>query len=206
MPGEQNDMMGDYTIAEIRAMSAADLVAAQERSFKKPLVSSPLAGPIEVARAAAGIPVGSSVPERDAQPADDGNVWARNKTGGEEFTCPSGQKCRLRPLNIEQLMMEGVLDQVTRLEGLAQHLVNLSSGQPPEKQQMPSKEDFGKLLSLINVITPLAVAEPRVYADDDPSAPEDAIHVSDIELMDRVAIMEHALSKLKALDKFRHPR
>jgi len=101
-------------------------------------------------------------------------------------------------------MMEGILDQVTRLEGLAQGLIDQASGLPPEKVKLPTREEFGELLKLVNKIVPMAVAEPRVYPDDytDP-VPENAIMVSDIDLMDRVSILNEALKGLEKLDNFR---
>ena len=202
MPG-----VGDYTEEEIRSMSTAELQRAQENGFSKPkinrlrpeevrLIASPGAdAPVQVASYA--------VPQSAPGGRD---VWKRKKSGDEDFTCPSGQTCRLRPLQLEKLMMEGILDQVTRLEGLAQALINQAEGLPPEKQHMPTREEFSQLLSAINSIVPLAVAEPRVYADDDKDAPDDALRVSDIELMDRVAIMEKALGGLKKMDNFRNAR
>lgn len=206
MPG-----VGDYTEEEIRSMSVAEMTRAQENGFRKPiarlrpeevhLIASPGAD--------AAVQVESWAPPSVTQPpvddSDGRNVWRRKKSGGD-FTCPSGQKCKLRPLQLEALMMEGILDQVTRLEGLAQELINRAEGLPPEKQKMPSREEFGDLLGLINKIVPMAVAEPRVYSDDytDP-VPENAIMVSDIDLMDRVAILNEALGGLKKMDNFRYP-
>jgi hypothetical protein len=199
MPGESTNMMGDYSMAELSAMSLVEFEQAKKRGFSKPLI----AAPGEERPAAAGIAVGSSVPTPVAQPAA-GNVWARNRAGGKDFVCPSGQTCKLRPISIEALMMEGVLDKVTRLEGLAQILIDKAEGAPPAKQVMPSREDLEELLNLVNVIVPLAVAEPRVYRDDDPNAPADAIRVSDIELDDRIAILNQAMSGLQKLDRFRN--
>jgi hypothetical protein len=200
-------MPGDYTDAEIAAMSTTELVEARVNEWRKPqttrlrpeevrLIASPGAdAPVQVESYA--------VPQSAPGGRD---VWKRKKSGDEDFTCPSGQTCRLRPLQLEKLMMEGILDQVTRLEGLAQALINQAEGLPPEKQHMPTREEFAQLLDAINSIVPMAVAEPRVYADDDKDAPDDALRVSDIELMDRVAIMEKALGGLKKMDNFRNAR
>ena len=203
MPGEST--IGDYTAAEIAAMDVATFQAAKESGFKKALVASPLAQAVAQANAA-GLNLGSSVPAREEQPQDGGNVWARKRKGDKDFTCPSGQTCRLRPLEIEKLMMAGVLDQVTRLEGLAQQLVSSAEGQPPAKPTMPSREDFQALLDLVNVVVPMAVVEPHLYADDDPDCPADGIRVSDVGLDDRIAILNEALAGVKLLDNFRPTR
>lgn len=204
MPGESNTI-GEYTAAEIAAMDAATFQAAKESGFRKALVASPLAQAVAQAEAA-GINLGSSVPARDAQPSGDENVWGRKRKGDRDFVCPSGQKCRLRRIEIDQLVMAGVLDQVSRLEGLAQNLIDKAEGQPPAKTAMPTKEDFQALLSLMNVVVPMAVAEPKLYADDDPDRPADGIRVSDVDLEDRIAILNEALAGVKLLDNFRPTR
>lgn len=211
MPGES--MVGDYSPAEIEKMSPDALAAAAAAGWRKPTIARLRPEEVRlVAAPGADMPVlveTSAVPRTAQPPVDEEgsrNVWKRKKSGDEDFTCPSGQTCRLRPLQLEKLMMEGILDQVTRLEGLAQALINQAEGQPPEKQHMPTREEFAQLLDAINSIVPMAVAEPRVYADDDKDAPDDALRVSDIELMDRVAIMEKALGGLKKMDNFRNAR
>lgn len=212
MPGETNTI-GDYTAAEVAAMDAETFKAAQARGFKKdqPVTPEDVAAAYASARtdlpehvtgrpAAAGVTLGSSVP----QPS--GNVWASKRATGEDFTCPSGQTCKLRPLAPERLLEHGILDQVSRLEGIAASLVDTAEGAPPSAQHMPTAEEFGALLKLINTVVPLAVVEPQVYADDASDAPDGAIRVSDIDLEDRMAILEKSLSGVKALDSFRKPR
>lgn len=199
MPGTETNTIGDYSAGEIAAMGADDFKAAQARGFKRE------AEPVADDRpAAAGLSLGSAVPKDVTQPS--GNVWASKKVATEDFTCPSGQTCRLRAVKPEELLAAGILDRVTRLEGLAGELVDQAEGQPPAKAKMPSQEDFALLLDTINMVVPMAVAEPRVYRDDDSDAPDDAIRVSDLDLEDRMAIMEKSLSKIKMMDNFRHPR
>lgn len=202
MPGENSNMVGDYTAEEVMAMSPLELSNASTAGFRKPAVASPLSAQLQ----AAGVNLGSSVPERTAQEPDAGNVWAKRRAGDRVFTCPSGQKCRLRPVQLEALMMEGILDQVTRLEGLAQELVARAQGLPPEKQEMPSREDFGQLLKVVNAIVPLAVADPEVFPEDfKGEIPPGGVTVADIDIMDRIAILNEALSGLQKLDNFRNP-
>lgn len=203
--------IGDYTAAEVAAMDPETFNDAKERGFSKlptsPLpegVESPLADPLP-RPAAAGLTLGNSVPEAPAQPSP--NVWATRKAAkGTDFTCPSGQTCRLHKIEPEALLRLGILDKVTRLEGLASELVERAEGQPPAAATLPSREDLEDLLSTINAFTLAAVAEPRLYADDDTEAPEDGIRVSEIDLEDRMAIMEYAMRGIKSLDRFRHAR
>jgi hypothetical protein len=201
-------MPGDYTDEEIGAMSTTELVEARVRNWTKPLVAAPGA---PERPAAAGVKLPSSAPDplkqalaAAQQPPASENVW-KSRRSGSVFVVPSGQKCLLRELQVEQLLLEGILDQVTRLDGLAQELVNLAQGLPPEKQKMPSKEDFATLLNLVNKVNLMAVVEPHVHADDSMDfVPQDSVAISDIDLMDRIAILEHALKGVKGLDNFRN--
>lgn len=198
MPG----MLGDYTVAEIAAMLPDEIEAAQDRDFKKPTPQ----------KSAGGFNLGTSVPKPDKAedlpvPADD--VWAKTKAKkGKPFVTPSGQRCLLRKLSVEGLLEAGILDQVTRLEGLAAELVSQSEGQPPEKVTLPGREEFAALLKVLNAIVPLAAEEPIVLPipEDGSARVVGAIYPDDIELMDRVAIMNESLSKLKDLDSFRNAR
>jgi hypothetical protein len=154
-----------------------------------------------------------------AQPR--GSGWAKRATQNREFTCPSGEKCLLRPLSPERLLEAGILDKVTRLEGLADQLAQQAEGQPPAAPKMPGREELGNLLETINTLVPLAVLEPVVVPDFDPSLERDdnnvasipdsdlpagMVRVSWIDLADRMAIMTESLSSISALDNFRHPR
>jgi len=214
MPGDST--IGDYTAAELAEMPRADFLAAEARGFRRPNLvggypyvldeSHNEVGPKE-RPAAAGVPAGFPAPPLEAQPEPADDVWIRNRTEkGQDFTCPSGQRCQIQKLSPEALLAEGILDQVTRLEGLAQDLVDRAEGKPPQPDRLPSREDFEALLHVINVITPLAVLQPKVFRDDDPTAGPSAVRISDIELTDRIAIMNESLKGIKMLDGFRNAR
>lgn len=218
MPGDR------YTQSELATMPREDFEIAAKYNFesgsverfKQNLASADGSKPDAYIATAAGIDLsqgefseqppqinlGSSAPRPAPQPSK--NVWGSKRP--KPFVCPSGQTCLLRRLEPERLMEAGLLDRVTRLEGLANELVQTAEGQPPSKRGLPSTEDFQKLLEVINLIVPLAVVEPKLYAEDDSEAPEGAIYVTDVDLEDRMAIMEEALKGLRALDRFRHPR
>lgn len=184
-------MPGDYSDNEVRSMTPEDLYAAASRGWIKP-VTDPADLPV---------PVRESV-----TPA--GDVWSKRKSSGDVFVCPSGQTCRLRQVTPDALMSVGILDKVTRLEGLAAKLVHEAEGHPPVEEGVPSREDFAELLSVINSIVPIAVAEPKVLPDPAPGEAEmdGALYASDIDLEDRLAIMEEALKGIRALDRFRPAR
>jgi hypothetical protein len=203
-------MIGDYTRGELAALSREDFEAASAREFAKPVTQEAVAALYAEGRSLpehltgrrvedVRVNLGSSVPK----PQPGANVWASNKMAAYDFTCPSGQTCRLRKLQPEELLEGGILDQITRLEGIAADLVNTAEGQPPTPSKMPSHADFQMVLDVLNTVVPLAVVEPKVYPDAD--APEGSIRVSDIDLADRMAIMEESLKSLRALDRFRNP-
>lgn len=190
-------MPGDYTDAEVSAMNTNQLVEALNRNWAKPTSE---------------INLGTSMPTAAPEPRDD--VWATKALhkDGDEFVCPSGQKCLLREVTPDRLLEAGILDKVTRLEGLAEELIRKSSGLPPEKQAMPSREDLAALLEVINVLMPIAIVEPKIYLDSEPEqddehpngVPAGGIRCSNIDLDDRMAIMSEALKSVRRLDPFRN--
>lgn len=210
MPGER------YTQRELTTMSRADFEIAAANNFE--------AGSVERAKRdaenghpmnAAEIPftppsgadLTSATPTQvrlrsAVEPSD--SVWISKRGQGQDFVCPSGQKCRLRALDPADLIPTGILDRITRLEGLADELVQRAEGAPPAKAKMPSTADFQLILDTLNDVIPLAVAEPKVYRDGDEEAPDGAIRVSDIDLEDRMAILAESLKGIKILDRFRN--
>jgi hypothetical protein len=179
-----------YTQLELQAMTLEEFNAARTAGFYRPEHRA-----VEE----------SSVPPA-VQPS--ANVWASRagSTKGRDFVCPSGQTCKMRPLEPQQLLQAGMLDKVSRLEGLADTLVKDAEGVPPEKQQIPSREDLALLLETIDQLVLLAVVEPKLYSDDLPDAdvPSGGIRIGDVDLVDRMAIMEESMKGVKALDRFRH--
>ncbi len=199
MPGDR------YTPEEILAMTPDEFASAKSRGFDR-------IGPITEANVSFSVPagadltsstpsqinVGSAVPK----PEPRSDVWS-TKRKPKDFVAPSGQTCLLMPLQAQTLLEKGILDRITRLEGLAADLVDVAEGQPPSKAVAPSSEDLELLLETLGVVIPLVVVEPKVYGDDDKDAPEGAIRVRDIDLEDRIAILEESMKGLKALDRFR---
>lgn len=186
-------MPGDYTDSELLKMSPEEVAAAAARGWSRP--------------AAASVEEQAKVDlQPRTAPEPRGDVWASKKSGSTLFTCPSGQTCRLRPLTPDRLMLEGILDNVNHLEMLAEKLVQEGQGLPPEKAATPTRQDFAELLSVINRVVPLAVAEPVVLPDpvEGEKHQDGVIYASDIDLDDRMAIMAEALKGIRALDRFRH--
>lgn len=184
MPGDNTPNFGSMTTEEF--------VAWQESTQKAP--------PVETNTS---VNLGSSAPARPSK-----NVWASKKKDKTfDFTCPSGQTCRLRPLEPQELLEKGLLDQVTRLEGLAASLVDQAEGKPPAAKRLPTREELTSVLDVLNLVIPLAVAEPTVLEIPETGQDRhpDGIYADDIDLEDRMAILEESLKGIKALDRFRNP-
>lgn len=189
MPGVQ------YTPQELRDMTREDFEAAERRGFVKP---------------GAGIQINLRAP--DPATSADKSPYAPTAWGAKEFdfVVPSGQRCRLRRLEVEKLLEEGILDRVSRLPGLAAELVEKAEGAPPSPA-MPDREQIRAVIELTNVLLPLAVVAPVISRMPDPEAedPEDRerqpnrIYPDDVDIFDRVAIMERLLKGVKSLDRFR---
>lgn len=193
-------MPGQYTDQEVARMTPDQLLEAANRGWLKP--TDPADAPVRPEYA--GVPVPQA-------PQPSGDVWARRKRGGggDVFTCPSGQTCRIQRLTPEGLLVAGILDDISSLEDLAQSLVDKAEGVPPEKQSLsdlPDREDLARLLKVVNAIVPLALVEPKVLPDPAPGvAMEDGVlYASDIDLADRMAIMQESLKGIQNLARFRN--
>lgn len=147
-------------------------------------------------------PTPSPTAPSQARPADE--VWGAPRTF--DFVCPSGATCLMRRLDVEALLEQGILDQVTRLPGIAQGLIDKAENAMPVKAPAIDEADtIRTLVTMVNVIVPMAVVTPEVLPP--PSNDEERvvgrIYADSISLQDRIAIMNRALAGLVALDPFR---
>jgi hypothetical protein len=136
------------------------------------------------------------------------NPYAVTSWGSIEydFTVPSGQTCRMRKLRPETMIGAGILDKITRLPGFAQEAIDKAEGaRPAGVGTMPSTEDMRQLLVVLAEIIPLVVVQPPVHPDpaDGEEREPGVVYISDIELADRIAIMERATSGISKFDNFR---
>lgn len=131
-------------------------------------------------------------------------VWGAART--YEWTAPSGQRALLNRLKPEQLIKHGLLNKLNTLTVTTDRLVTKAEGQRP--QPAISVEDVNTisgLLDLMQDLLPLLVAEPRLVRDPDneDERKSDVLYVSDIELNDRIALMNEAVSALIPMEAFR---
>lgn len=149
------------------------------------------------------------------------------KRGGEAFetNLPSGETCLQRALSMEDLLDLGVSDQLDSLAGIVQveHIDRVAgkksqiaaaaqtmAGLDPSTTEgraallslLKDKKRWDHLLEFVNKIVVRAVIEPPVYdgraAEQPVNVPtHDALNVHDVDLQDKLAIMNAALAKLQ---------
>lgn len=186
MPSEEY-----YTTAELAAMNTEELNAAKAKGFRKTSTENA----IELNAMSVDTP---SPPA----PAQDPYDWSAPTE--EEFTVPSGRKCLLKSADVKELAAAGILDRVTRLQGLANELVEMAEGKPPTN---PST-DFGKSISELEVVLdkllPLVVIKPRLYpVPKDVERTKGLVYVDSVPFTDKVAIANKTLGALAKFDNFR---
>ena len=143
-----------------------------------------------------------------------------------ETNLPSGETCLQRALGMEDLLDLGISDELDSLSGIVQveHIQRVSgkrdkvaaaaqtmAGLDPSTPEgrtallnlLKDKERWEKLVSFVNRITVRAVIAPVVY-DSQVYPPgtsinivEGSLDVHDVDLQDKLAIMNAALTKLQ---------
>jgi hypothetical protein len=123
-----------------------------------------------------------------------------------DFKTPSGQLCQLKKVDVAELAQAGILDQVSRLPGVAGELIAKAEGQPPTVEPvLPDKDTIAAVVDLMNVLIPLVVVQPKIWPlpEGDETRKPDRIYADSVEIADRIAIMNRVLGGLQKLDSFR---
>ena len=183
-----------YSTAELASMTAEEVNAAKANGFVKPTVVPE--------RNTSGRHVESV--EANLSHADPYAVTSWG-TLEYDFRVPSGQLCRMTKLLPEELMANGILNKITRLPGYAQELADKAAGTPPKKTDDIDESDMQSVLEVLEILLPMVVVRPTVVASNTPKAevPAGAVLVKQIDLGDRIAIMERAMGGVTKLDNFR---
>jgi hypothetical protein len=182
-----------YTTDELQRMTPDELRAAQANGFVKTSMT------VENV----SLPDSPPTPPASPQGAYTLTTWGAAEY---DFVVPSGQRCRMRKLRPEALIEKDptLIDRISVLPGFAQEQIDKAEGLPPKKLQ-DQKEQFAMVVSVVNELLPEVVVLPVVLpipAEGQPRK-EGAIYVDDIELADRVAIMERAVQGVAKLAPFR---
>lgn len=182
-----------YTQHELQAMTPEQFSVARERGFVRPGITPTFATP-ETEQPDRSSP---TAPPQGYAPTS----WA---SPYYDFVVPSGQKCQMQKLRPEMLIETDLLDKLTRLPAFAEEHIRKAEGQPPVPV-MPDKEQLKEVLKVVDELLPIVVVQPRVMPND--TAPEDrlpgSVLVQDIDVMDRIAILNRATQGVSLLDNFR---
>ena len=185
-------MPGTRSIEELQA--ELQQAYAEARQLPEPLISP---SPTKTLSGA------SLQPSPEADPyASAAEAWSSNEF---DFRVPSGHLCRMRKMPLKELAAKGILDQVTRLPGLVDGVIAKAENAPPQPQSVPDRQTIEVMDQLLNIITPLVVVRPKIWPmpEEGEERVNGRIYPDTVDLTDRVAIMERAMSGVKMLDSFR---
>ncbi len=136
-------------------------------------------------------------------PSQDPYDWS--DLAGYDLELPSGRKCFMRDLGVKDVARAGILNQVTRLEGLADKLVRVGNGEPPKPEHELGEKDMIEMTELIEKIIPMAVIKPTIspMPAEGESKVVGKIYPDSISLGDQIAILNRSLGELAKYDSFR---
>lgn len=214
MAFSDNDMVNGYTRAELFDLSNDNLRLVMDRGF----VKGPLGMPVDPAEmrtqaehmkweaAQMAMSPSPAAPSQAANPYAP-TAWASDGPSEYDFQVPSGQLCRIRKIEAEMLIEAGILGQVTRLTGVVQQGIDEAEGRKVQrvgeilqKDPAKSKEIIGVVNSLVCVVV---LQPPLAVPNAEGEVPAGHINVNRVNLMDRMAIMEEAMTGVVKLDSFR---
>lgn len=125
----------------------------------------------------------------------------------DELVMPSGQRCRVRKLDFQDVLDAGMLDKLNTLQGVVDKHVKKGEGEPPldPMKLLRDKRTTGQFSKLIDDITVMCVTQPPLatppaqFKDRKPGV----VYVDTVGLLDKMEIFEHALGELNKLATFR---
>lgn len=137
-------------------------------------------------------------------------TWGQVDT---EYVVSSGQKCRIKNLDLRDVIAAGLLDRLNTLQGVVDKSVKKGEGKPPtDPMRMLSDKRTGiQFADLVDEITCMVVTQPPVHMVPDPKAKAieareripGVVYVDTINLSDKIDIFNHALGGLRQLEPFR---
>lgn len=125
----------------------------------------------------------------------------------EELTVSSGQKCRVRKLDFQDVLEAGMLDKLNTLQGVVDKQVKKGEGQPPvdPMKLLKDKRTGAQFSELIDNVTVMCVTQPKL--EHAPANVKDrkpgVVYVDTVGLVDKMEIFEHSLGELNKLATFR---
>ena len=144
------------------------------------------------------------------------SAWSTSsKLEGFDHVVPSGQRCRLRMLNLEQLVINGVIDDIDAVSKIiSSDIMKKRAGRRTRQTEAQEaieglkfmQSDAGKhAVRLMDKIIPYAVVAPQVMADPDDPADrlEGVVYVSSISITDRADIFSVVIQSVNGVAQFR---
>ena len=147
--------------------------------------------------------------------------WGKSQ---EELTCPSGQTCLVRPVDIRSLMAEGILtklDVLTQLVETKHVSKKAKGGQNSKKSQemtdavimkklMADPEKLKEALLTVDKVVIATVIAPKLYptVNDDGQEIEwteridGLVYIDTVALPDKMFLMNHAFGGTKEVARF----
>lgn len=151
-------------------------------------------------------------PQPQAMDADPYRVTAWGQF--TDFTCPSGQRCALKPINLEELLTMGVLEDINALTGIVEaDVIRPAQGLPPVNTEklLQNKGRIADVMRVVDQVVLSVVAKPSLTSDRDDSGKKIAeehreagrVYIDTVNIGDRIAIFNEALRGVKDLESFR---
>lgn len=135
---------------------------------------------------------------------DTARAWSSG--GLFDFVTPLGHTCQLRKPDTTELMAAGIIGKINLLKGVAEKLVRMGEGLPPEKiAEVVSEKDLDNLSAVLDTLMPIVVVQPKVWPTptEEGDFEEGRIYSRDIDLTEKVAIMERCLRDVAKFATFR---
>lgn len=126
----------------------------------------------------------------------------------EEFRVPSGQKCRVRKLDINDMLTSSFIDELSTLEGVVDKHVRRGQGQPPiadPVKLLQDKRTSRQMAGLVSQVVCLVVTAPKVEMPPESWGDrlEGVVYADTISFQDKIAIFEKAMGEVRSLETFR---
>lgn len=137
----------------------------------------------------------------------------------EDLECPSGQLCLVRRIDIMKLIADGTLDKTEMLTSLVdqKHVSKKAKGgiASAKSQQMNSElaamrmlkdpEKVAELMHTVNSVVCATVVKPelKMPPEDDSERESSTIYIDQVDLNDRMFIMQYAFAGHRDVARFR---
>lgn len=155
----------------------------------------------------AGEVVPASPPPSPQAPTDyESTAKSWSSRGLYDFVTPFGHSCQMRDPLPQDLLAAGLLGKVNVLKGAAEKLVKMGEGLPPEKMaEVVTPEEMKNLEEFLDALMPIVVVQPKVYPMPGPDEErvKGRVYPEDIDLTEKVAIMERSLRGVSKYANFR---